>query len=449
MSSAGNIFIKSIDLSNIPIGCRICSFASVDCGANAFIYVGFKPATSIEGSSRCHIYVYGMSRIDELTYLQDLKLGYKPIEMHTLTQGGRQLLFVLGSDKDIHVYEIDGLKGKLFRSLHAEAVKEFWSSRLGLGASFGLRFITEEWNGGGQCVVGYADGYLYWSRTLQFGLETLSPFGGEIENPNDQNDFARPPSCSEFHCAVLLDSAITSLAFYDFQYYKEQRKNAFLARLGLKSTNPPSPIVIVGLANGAVIMISSTTGSAERVVLSGLEPSSHGAVMTICVGDVTCAGASNVIVGYYDGWIAVYSVHSEYFATVDSAGSFNRLSSEDGSELGRPLQQSTEESTPSALQVELSVILPFPVTYLKLGSYISACDVDEASADDPNEGSEAAAAGDAAKGARRFCIFGEVLVAVSTHGVHMFTYRYVRICVVFISKVGIVSNWLLYVAKIT
>ena len=324
-----------------------------------------------------------------------------------MKQNGRTFLFVLGSDKDIHFYEIDLIRWRLFRSSSAEVVKEFWQPKLGIGGSFGLRLLVEHWNGyGAQCIVGYADGYLYWNRTMRFDCETVNSESVQTE----KMVYQQSNPLHDFRCAVLLDSAVTCLVFYNTYYTKNMRKMNLLNKAGISTASSVSPMVIVGLANGSLLVLSSTTGSLDQVVISGLDPCKHGPAMAIHIGSVLHGDIDNVIVGYNDGTIIVYSVHPEFFTTannsIDNTGVINGAAcSENIDSRGRYDFLSPDEALPSALKEEFLITLPFPIVSLHFGSFIS--EIEDASGE---------------KG--RVVLCDEQLAVLTTQGVHFFVYRY-------------------------
>lgn len=272
----GNILMQSVDLSNIGGDQIVCSFFCASWSSNGcFVYVGCKPADPAE-TSRCHLHVYSLSATEEVSYLEDLKLGYKPLEMSEFILNIGKFLCILGSDTDIHIYEVDGHTGKLYRSSNAEVVKSIWKPVLGVGDSFCLRLLTENWGTGQQCISGFSDGYLYW----------------HARRGHKDKSYADAVSVNSlkpelFWAAVLLDNAVTCVTLYGQSRSLKNRQRHLFEKLGVPFTCDRSEIVVAGLSNGSLLLLSSSLVENECTVLTGLDESTHGAVMALTTGDIT------------------------------------------------------------------------------------------------------------------------------------------------------------------
>ena len=280
VSIDGNILMQTVDLSNIGLDQSICSFYCASWATGCYAYVACKPANPAEGA-KFHLHVYELCTSGEVSYLQNLKIGYKALDMSELTLDGGKFLFVVGGDRDIHVYEVENHSGKLFRSSNAESMKAVWKPMLGIGDSFCLRLLTENWGEGQQCVSGFADGYMYWHARL--GNKSKSERAVSSEDITEQS--AAKPEL--FWAAVLLDNAVTCVALYGKARSFECRRRSFFQRIGIPTRTSRCDIVVAGLANGSLLMLSSNPDTNECTVLAGLEESPHGAIVALTTGDVT------------------------------------------------------------------------------------------------------------------------------------------------------------------
>jgi hypothetical protein len=281
VSFGESVLMKSVELSNIADDLDICSFFCTSWNLKGcFLYVGCKQKPSDHsGVSRCHVFIYEfITTTEEVNYLQDLKVGYKPLDMSEFSVNGGLFLFIVGSDKDIHVYETHS--GKLFRSSGAESVKATWKPMLGIGDSFCLRLLTENWGDGQQCVSGFADGYLYWYARNSEGVSNVIA----ETPPSDMEAKAEP---DQFWAAVLLDNAVTCITLFGQSRGFELRRRSFFERIGVPVSGSRCGIIVAGLANGSILLLSSNTCANECTVLTGLDESPHGAVMALTTGNVS------------------------------------------------------------------------------------------------------------------------------------------------------------------
>lgn len=378
VSTDGNILMQSVDLSNIGADQEVCSFFSSSWGTGGcYVYVGCKRADGTE-NGKCHLHVYGLTASDEVSYLQDLKLGYKPMELSELFYSSNIYMCVVGSDKDVHVYEVEAHTGKVFRSSTAEGVKAAWRPMLGIGDSLCLRMLSEHSGAGQQCVAAFSDGYLYWHAKRE-----IKDRDGVADGVAEAEIVGFSVKPELFWAAVLLDNAVTCVCFYGRSRSFSARKRNFFQRVGAAFSCNRCEIVIAGLANGSLLLLSVNLESNECIVLTGLDESHLGAVTAIATGDITgkghrkiphgqhlisqhAAGNSidDIVVGYYDGTVKVLSVHEEFFAsTVGRSSSFVDETGSVGSSL--------YENENMALNEEFHMSLPFPIVGLAFGSFLS------------------------------------------------------------------------------
>lgn len=403
----GNVCIQEVKLSNIDAGLSTCCIYAIGTSADYLIFVGCKPTDS-EGSQKCHIFVYRFSN-GTLGFVQDLRVAYKPLEMKKMKINEHSYIFVLGSDRDLHVYAVDKTSGRLLRTSDSEQTKMEWRAHLGLSTSLGLRLLAESWGNGGQAMVGFADGYLFWHRVAKFGTTSTAP-----ESTEPTADPFLPNYAFDFTTALLLDSAVTCIAFYKKNFSSEHRKRALLERIGMVGDVQLAPLCIVGLANGSTVVLSPAISQADNAVLSGLDRPEHGPVTCICVGNVLGQPYDNVVVGHHDGSLFVYSLHPELFNFTETQHDSYSVNPS-----GYPSPRSYSSHTDtwvnadvpnqmhdfqSALVEEYRTKLPFPVISVEFGSLVSP----NSFAEDNNV---------------HPIVSGRQLVAVTTDGFHIFTLR--------------------------
>lgn len=281
-----NVLMKSVELSNIGNDMDICSFYCTSWGlTGCSIYVGCKPKATYDHTAdgtRCHIFVYDFTACEEVNYIQDMKVGYKPLGMSEFICNEGKYLFIVGSDKDIHVYEARA--GRICRSTIAESIKATWKPLLGMGDSFCLRLLTENWGRGQQCVSGFADGYLYWHA---ISAQPNRSGSSDVPDLEEEEDLKLIAVVDKFWAAVLLDNAVTCIALYAPSRSFELRRRNLFGRLGVEAISSRCDIVVAGLANGSVLLLSSNSARNECTVLTGIDESPHGAVMALTIGDIS------------------------------------------------------------------------------------------------------------------------------------------------------------------
>lgn len=402
----GNVCIQEVELSNIDASLSACCIYAIGTSVDYLIFVGCKPVDS-EGSQKCHIFVYRFSN-GMIGFVQDLRVAYKPLEMKKMKMNETVYIFVLGSDRDLHVYAVDLPSGRLLRTGQSERVRAEWGAHLGLSTSLGLRMLAEFWGNGGQAMVGFADGYLFWHRVAKFGESNPPP---EITEPI--TDPFLPDYAYDFTTALLLDSAVTCIAFYKKNFSSEHRKRALLERIGMIGNVQLSPLCIVGLANGSTIVLSPAITQADNAVLAGIDRPEHGPVTCICVGNVLGQPCDNVVVGHHDGTLFVYSLHPEFFNFSENQNESYSVNPSGYpsprsyiSQLDTWISADNPDQTrdfQSALVEQFSTKLPFPVISVEFGSLVS-----------PNSPPE---------DGHHPIVSGRQLVAVTTDGFHIFTLR--------------------------
>jgi hypothetical protein len=351
---AAECMMQVIELSNIPTEYVICGLYCHTIASGCYIYVACKPTCGLSEQSRCHIYVYEISINDDLLFVQDMRMQYKPMEMETINDSGHIYMTVLGSDKDLHVYEVEQESGKLNRCTNAESFKETWKIRLGFGTSICLRLLVDESGDSHQCVTGFVDGHLYWHRTY---LNTITKphiersagsFLG-VQNPGSLE------AKNNFWCALLLDTTITSIAMYKSNLSFLRRKHRLFKKINVKSNGDLCPIVVVGLSDGSILLLTSNEEGDNCNVLCGVESSPHGSVLSLCVGDIYSKGTDNIIAGHVDGTLIIYTVHPEYFS-----GTVMDIEN---------IKLNDYESKP--LEEVSRVKLPFPIVSIDHGCFFS------------------------------------------------------------------------------
>lgn len=111
---------------------------------------------------------------------ESFRLSYCPLDITTATLNETEFVLITGDDNRFHSYEIDEF-GQLHRgnkksgTIPRESIISHWESRLqsDLANSYGLRLFIEEWPGGSQGIVGYANGFFFWDLFPASAIDEL------------------------------------------------------------------------------------------------------------------------------------------------------------------------------------------------------------------------------------------------------------------------------------
>mmetsp|Transcript_10981 Transcript_10981/g.16739 ORF Transcript_10981/g.16739 Transcript_10981/m.16739 type:complete len:650 (+) Transcript_10981:110-2059(+) len=187
----GEICYREINLLSGVYEYRVSGVYGFYSGGNCLLYVSKVPSPSCT-DSRGHITGYSLvlsadSEGVEIVQFQDLAVDYNVVDIQTIIFEGASYMCALGSDKMFHIYEME-ITGHLRRCAKREAVRSKVSSRLNVSSSSSLplRFLVEEWDGGGsQCVLGQIDGLVHWDRMAFQSIRQSSQ-----ADSNSQQDLA-------------------------------------------------------------------------------------------------------------------------------------------------------------------------------------------------------------------------------------------------------------------
>lgn len=255
--------------------------------------------------------------------------SYMPLHMTKVSFEGVPFILWTGSDKCLHTYEVD-YTGGLHRSKFRNNIQQHWATRLETNKadSMATRILVQEWSGGSQGLVGYANGMFVWDRfpasstkldivptnsgkhgnihkklgdwldwesppqtsplrlvgpvpkrtnqrqmiDVPNNSRTASPsFSPGIAIPEGLGSFVVPPSPppppTSKHHAFILDGVVSALAFYDSCC--RERAHSFSPTSSTIDTYNPSDHVVVGTATGAIVLMAlwglGTLGTATAI----------------------------------------------------------------------------------------------------------------------------------------------------------------------------------------
>ena len=216
------ICLREITFSNVIEDYRVCALYGLTLLGKSYLYIVRTPGSSCP-DTRCHILGYtisiGQENTFEFSQFLDFGVDYNPVDMKHIEYDGSVFMATLGSDKALHVYELDVECGILRRGdSKRDLARASLVSRMRMTPSSSLahRFLMEEWDGGGsQCIVGLVDGHIHWDRHVPTGSPAADSARGVTEDSCESvgnKDSTGGVDCEPLSSILSIDSCgITAL----------------------------------------------------------------------------------------------------------------------------------------------------------------------------------------------------------------------------------------------
>lgn len=264
---------------------------------------------------KMHIYVYNATKnmstgAPKLKLVQDMVLDYHPFdfqafELSTETsmkpdiqcpedKSSRIFAAVSSSGRTgFHIYEIEALTGRLFRTAARDLVKAHIDKSLQSGqqSSTAIRLKFDIFSNAVFLSAGFANGCYNWSYSIDGGDSTDYEESESLTNLHTIVESASLKPCSEENVkafsverSLVMDGAVNVIQIYGL--------------LGdLSCSEKLLEYALLGLANGAAVLVSldiRTEGEGPLpIVLPGAY--SHGAVQAITSGDINRKGVNDIV----------------------------------------------------------------------------------------------------------------------------------------------------------